>query len=266
MCAVHAARRAFSHPKPTQPEEAEGLGGKLGIPSPGHAVLVRYTFGQRAFHWTNAFLCIGLMLSGAAIYSPGLFSYGIHTSVWFAWHRFFGVLFVIGILYHIISDVYIQNAGSFMLLGKKAVTDLKAIGMNFLGLEKAYPKHGRYNPLQILVHWTIAFLTLGLVMTGFVLWKPTRLLIPLNLVAFDLESIFFCRLLHGLLSSLLIALTMGHLYFAVMIRKNWAISKAMLTGRIELSHYLIEHMVSGKLVKISNPNKEDTIQGFQQGA
>lgn len=249
MCAIHAARRAFRHPKPLQEEESERLGGKIGTINTSEAILVRYSIGQRLFHWTNAFLCLGLLVSGAGMYSPGLLP-GIPTAVWFGWHRFFGVFLVIGIFYHIFGDVYLRNAGSFMVLDKAAVNDLKTIGMNFLGLQKSYPRHGRYNPLQILVHWIIALVILGLIMTGFVLWKPTRLVIPLNLFGFDMEFIFFCRLLHGLLSGVLLALIMGHFYFAVMIRKNWVISKAMLTGRIELSHYLVEHSVRGTLVSI----------------
>jgi formate dehydrogenase subunit gamma len=251
-CAAHAARRAFRHPRPSHQREVPNGNQETGSQETGslEAVLLRYTLGQRLFHWTNAIACLGLLVSGLAIHSPNSFAYGFSTATWFAWHRFLGILLVLGILYHVLWDLYIRDAGFFMVIDTVSMKNLKAITMNFLGLREGYPRHDRYNPFQILAHWAIALSVMGLVVTGFILWKPTRTLMPLNVLGLELEFVFLCRTFHGLFSGILLALVIGHFYFAVLIRKNWVLSKAMLTGKVKLNHYLNEHRVRGKLVSL----------------
>lgn len=250
-CAAHSARRAFRHPTPSQ-GEVPNANQETGSPGTDSldAILVRYTLGQRLFHWTNAIVCLGLLLSGLAIHSPESFACGFPTATWFAWHRFLGILLVLAILYHVMWDLYIRDAGFFMLIDGAGMRSLKAIVKNFLGLGEEYPRHERYNPFQILAHWAMTAVLLGLIGTGFILWKPTRALMPLNVLGLGWEFVFFCRTLHGLFSGILLALVIGHFYFAVLIRKNWVLSKAMLTGEVKLGHYLNEHRVRGKLVSL----------------
>jgi hypothetical protein len=50
------------------------------------------------------------------------------------------------------------------------------------------------------------------------------------------------RILHGFFSASLFACLIGHLYFALFIKKNWPEAKSMVTGRMPLQEYLTSHL------------------------
>lgn len=131
-----------------------------------------------------------------------------------------------------------------MAVNRAEAGRILAVFRNFFGLSRSYPLAGKYHPGQIFFHWAVAGNLFFLVLTGMALWKPFRDLLPLTLLGLGWNFIFFCRILHGFFSAALMASLIGHLYFALLIRKNWPETKSMVTGRISLRDYLQSHSFS----------------------
>jgi len=202
----------------------------------------RYTAPQRIFHWVNSVSVFALFVSGLAIYSPGLFaSMNITTSTWFRVHMWFVPLFLAGIAFHIAHAAFFLDRLGNLWFGRAEQRRSIIIIRNFLGITREYPKIGKYHPAQILFHWAVVANLLALTLTGFILWKPLRHAIPLRLFGLGWDFIFFNRILHDFFTASLAALIIGHMYFAVMIKKNWPDLKAMLTGTISLDEYTRYH-------------------------
>ncbi len=255
ICAVHAARRAYRHPIPTIEGEENGSSGQGEAKSPNDRAeqhqkkaILRYTVPQRLFHWVNAGACILLLISGIAIYSPGLFPGSVSAATWFSFHRWFGVVLMVGIPFHVVYDAYVQDSFGFMWFGRDVINTLDKIARNFLGLSPVYPKYTKYHPMQMGTHWMMAANLFALIVTGLILWKPTRILFPLDLLGLDWNFIFFCRTLHDFFAAAFMALVIGHVYFAIVIKKNWVISKTMLTGKIDYDYYIRFHEIMGEIV------------------
>jgi cytochrome b subunit of formate dehydrogenase len=128
-----------------------------------------------------------------------------------------------------------------MAVNRAETGRILAIFRNFFGLSKSYPLASKYHTGQILFHWAVAGNLFLLILTGMVLWKPFRDLLPLSLLGLGWDFIFFSRILHGFFSATLIASLIGHFYFALFIKKNWPEAKSMATGRISPQEYLTSH-------------------------
>lgn len=207
----------------------------------------RYTVPQRIFHWVNAFIIFVLFISGLAIYAPYLFaSMNIPPSTWFKVHMWFVPLFLAGVAFHIVHAAFFLDRLGNLWFGRAEQRRLVIIIKNFFGITNEYPKLGKYHPAQILTHWAFLANLLALTLTGFILWKPLRHLIPFRLFGFGWDFIFFNRILHGFFTASLAAMIIGHVYFAVFIKKNWPELKAMFTGTITLEEYKRYHEIESE--------------------
>lgn len=254
ICAVHAARRAFRHPIPTIGEDSAGSPGEDEASSPDSKTqkhqkraILRYTMPQRLFHWVNGGTCILLLISGLAVYSPGLLPGSFPTASWFALHRWFAVVLMVGIPFHVVYDGYVQDSLGFMWFSRATFKTLGQIARNFLGLSPVYPKYTKYHPMQVGTHWMMAANLFALIVTGLILWKPTRILFPLDLLGLGWDFIFFSRTIHDFFAASFMALIIGHVYFAIVIKKNWVISQTMLTGKIDYDYYARFHEIMGEI-------------------
>ncbi|NIO06415.1 MAG: hypothetical protein GTO13_23230 [Proteobacteria bacterium] len=206
--------------------------------------LERYTLPQRIFHWVNAVSIFLLLISGLAIYAPNLFAFmNLKTSTWFELHMWLVPLFLGGVAFHIIHSAFFLDRLGYLWFGKAEQHRLATILRNFFGLTKEYPRLGKYHPAQILVHWGFFANLMALTLTGFIIWKPLRHLIPLRLFGLGWDFIFFNRILHDFFTASLAAMIIGHVYFAVLIKKNWPDLKAMFTGKIPLEEYAKYHEI-----------------------
>ena len=236
FCLVHAARRAYRQPAPTASPE---------ISAPQTTAeedeIRRHTLFQRIYHWSNAIAILILVISGWMIYqTPG--SPESAAAGPFAWHRWGVAFLLVGILFHLIYESFIARDPNPMVFNFSEIRKILAIFKNFFGVSKFYPMAGKYHPGQIFFHWTVAANILALILTGFVLWKPFRDLLPLPFFGLGWNFIFYCRLLHGLFAATLIASLMGHIYFALFIKKNWTETQSMVTGRIPAREYFQTHL------------------------
>ena len=231
FCMIHAARRAFRQPFPTEP-------GKQGSVLAAEEI-ERHNLFQRILHWSNAVAIITLTISGWVIYQP--FSPLRVASVWFLWHRWAVVLLLVGLAFHAFYESFIVHRLNPMAVSRTEVGRILAILKNFFGLSNFYPRLDKYHPGQIFFHWLVAGNLFLLTLTGFVIWKPFRDLLPLSLLGLGWDFIFYNRLLHGFFTATLIASLFAHIYFAVLIKKNWKEAKSMFTGRVPSREYLRCH-------------------------
>ncbi|MBM4330187.1 MAG: cytochrome b/b6 domain-containing protein [Deltaproteobacteria bacterium] len=236
FCVVHAARRAFRQP---QPAESPGKENDLG---PIKEDILRHTLFQRIYHWSNALAVIILIVSGWLLYQPrGFLSPDSNPSFWFSWHQWGTALLLVSLIFHVIYESFLARGPNPMVVDRGELKKLSAIFKNFFGLSKFYPRPAKYHPGQIFFHWAVTGNLLALILSGFVIWKPFRDFLPLSFFGLGWEFIFYNRLLHGLFSATLIASLIGHIYFALFIKKNWTETKSMVTGRISLQAYLESH-------------------------
>jgi cytochrome b subunit of formate dehydrogenase len=163
------------------------------------------------------------------------------SSEWFIWHRWGIALFLVGIGAHIIREAFVAKEANPMVFNRAEAQRILSIGKNFLGISPNYPLAGKYHTGQIFFHWAVAGNIFALILTGMVLWKPFRDFLPLSLFGLGWDFIYFSRVIHGFFSATLIASLIGHLYFALLIQKNWPETKSMITGRISLREYLESH-------------------------
>jgi cytochrome b subunit of formate dehydrogenase len=228
---IHAARRAFRQPSPTEP-------GEQGSPLAAEEI-ERHDLFQRILHWSNAAAIITLAISGWMIYRP--FSPERTASLWFSWHRWAAVLLLVGVAFHAIYESFFVHRPNPMAVSGVQAGKVLAILKNFFGLSNVYPRLGKYHPGQIFFHWLVAGNLFLLTLTGFIIWKPFRGLLPLSLLGLDWNFIFYNRLLHGFFTATLIASLFAHIYFAVLIKKNWKEARSMFTGRVPSHEYLRSH-------------------------
>ena len=197
FCLGYAASRVFRQPLPSH------------VPG-GKAKAERHTLFQRVFHWANVVSTAILLLSGLAMYrSPSLPDLGGPTAFWFSWHQWVTPMFLALMTAHVLYEYRAPELDQMWVGGEGG---------------------RKYRPAQILFHWAIASNLFVLVLTGFVLWKPLRALLPLFLLGFGWDFIFFNRILHGFFTATLIALLLAHVYFALFIRENWPRTRSMITG------------------------------------
>jgi len=240
FCVVHAARRAFRQPIPTKPTQIMPPAKFAGIKEMG-----RYTLFQRIYHWANTAAIFTLLFSGWMIYRfRPLFLLEGTTSEYFTWHRWGVGLLLVGIAFHVIYESFVARDPNPMIFSLTEAKKILAILKNFFGLSRFYPLATKYHPGQIFFHWAVAGNVFCLILTGFVLWKPLRDLLPLSLLGLGWDFIFYCRVLHGFFSATLIASLMGHIYFALFIKKNWTETKSMFTGSVPLQDYLESHALT----------------------
>ena len=151
------------------------------------------------------------------------------------------VLLLVGVAFHVIYEGIIVRRANPMAVSRTEARRILVILENFFGLSNSYPRLGKYHPGQIFFHWLVAGNFFVLTLTGFIIWKPLRDLLPLSLLGFGWDFIFYNRLLHGFFSATLIASLFAHIYFAVLIKKNWKEAKSMFTGHIPFHEYLRCH-------------------------
>ena len=84
-----------------------------------------------------------------------------------------------------------------MAVSLAEVKRFSSIFKNFFGLSKSYPLAGKYHPGQILFHWVVAANLILLILTGFMICKHFRDLLPLSLFGLGWDFIFYNRLLHN---------------------------------------------------------------------
>jgi cytochrome b subunit of formate dehydrogenase len=212
-------------------------------PAMKDAQFKRRDAAQIAYHWVNAAAIVSLTITGLAIYFgvPG-------TADYFFWHLWAAWVLLAALVFHIwYTTIRFKHFHRMWVTWDDLHNAMKRIpGFGGAGAGPA-PKHGFYKVEQIAMHWVLTVLVLGLVITGFILWKPGRDFVGPFWMPWGWDAVFVARVLHQIFTFLLVALVVAHIYFAVLVPKEWPRLKSIFTGRVRLSWYLTQHKVSPQL-------------------
>lgn len=205
--------------------------------------LKRRDAAQIAYHWVNAVAIVSLTVTGLAI------SFGYpNTADLFLWHLWAAWVFLAALVFHIWhTTIRFKHFHRMWVTLQDLGGALKRIpGLGGAGGEPP-PKHGFYKVEQIALHWALAGVLLVIVITGFILWKPGRDFVGPFWMPWGWDAVFFARTIHQIFTFFLLALVVAHIYFAVLVPKEWPLLKSIFTGKVSFAWYAKGHRVSPQL-------------------
>jgi formate dehydrogenase beta subunit/formate dehydrogenase gamma subunit len=180
--------------------------------------VVRYTFFERALHWTVAFTFLYLSLTGLGLFTPKLgwlldaFGGG---QVVRAWHPIVGAVFVGAVLVQFLKwfkDLLVTGGD---LLWLRKMRDYLA------GRDANVPPTGRFNAGQKLLFWTQIVLALVLLASGVPIWFPE---------SFSRELRLWAVVVHSAAGVLAMLSLVVHIYMAAFVTRGAV--RAMTEGKV----------------------------------
>ena len=212
-------------------KETRALGGLLPV-EPAEDTLVgteiqRHSLAARVIHWSVALTFILCLATGMPIWYP-VFGWMAHLfgglqvcrwlHPWIGWAFFFsfGAMFVRW------AKPMVLEAAEWAWIGPKT--------LQYLRFDKEDPDVGRYNGGQKIFFWASALATIGLLLSGGVLWFPglfPQLLREASVLIHDLAFILFF---------LQVA---AHIYLATAAEPGTF--RAMVNGRVTRAWAKVHH-------------------------
>jgi len=166
----------------------------------------RYGFADRAMHWLIALGFILAALSGLVLFHPSMFflSHLFGGGTWTRiLHPFLG-LFMAFFFFSFALKIWRHN-----LIGADDRRWLAKAAVVMAGHEEGVPDAGKYNAGQKVLFWLLALCMLGLLLTGFVFWRPYLA------GYFPIWLVRIAPLLHAVSAAGLIMLVLGHIYMSI---------------------------------------------------
>jgi formate dehydrogenase subunit gamma len=173
--------------------------------------ILRYSFHERATHWTAAISYIYLLLTGLAFWSPWLFWIAVLLGggeVSRMLHPWAGLIFTAAVLY--MAVLWVRQ----MRITETDKAWWRSLREYITNNDDKMPPAGRYNAGQKLLFWGFFFCALLLLASGVILWFTEQL--PWNLR--DLR--YAAVLVHPITALLTIALFMLHVYMSVFAERG----------------------------------------------
>jgi len=182
--------------------------------------IVRYDAGARTIHWTVAISFVLLALSGLALFHPAmfwlsdLFGGGTWTRIL---HPFIGlVMFVAFVL--LMLRLWSDNR-----MGDRDWQWLKQWRDAVNNREENLPEVGRYNAGQKLLFMVLVICMFGLLLSGFVIWRPYFApYFPVGLAR-------LAATLHAIFAFVLICSIIVHVYAGIWVKRS---IEAMTRGTV----------------------------------
>ena len=183
-------------------------------------MLTRYTSGERTTHWLVALAFLLTAFSGLALFHPALFWFsaffggGPWTRIL---HPFLGLFMVV---------VFLSLAGSVWDDNRMRPADwqwLRRWKDVVNNREERLPEVGRYNAGQKLLFFVIVACLLGLLLSGFIIWRQYFS------SYFGIGLIRFASVLHAICAFVLICVILLHIYAAIWVKGS---IHAMLRGTV----------------------------------
>jgi formate dehydrogenase subunit gamma len=170
--------------------------------------LVRYTFGERVVHTLAAMAFLYLLLTGLALWTPGLYWIAVMLGGGFVsrlGHPWAGVIFTLIV-------VWMLRVWQADMRSTDADRTWRRALLKYIRNEDAdVPGAGRFNYGQKVFFWVMVWGTLALLLSGIVLWIPEA--IPADLRAVRQIAI----LVHAAGALVLIGAFIVHVYMGVAI-------------------------------------------------
>lgn len=211
--------------------------------------LQRREASQVAYHWANFAAILVLTTTGLAIFFGAEGTAGL-----FAWHLWAAWVLVAALIFHVwYSTAAWRRFDRMWITG----SDWKNAISRARHGESVAPKHKHYKFEQIVFHWFIALDVIGLIVTGLILWKPSRMWMGLFWLPWGWDAVYFARVLHDFFTFVLVAAVMAHIYFALCVPKNWLLLRSMFNGRVPLDEYAKDHRLPARLEVHPDPAKPE---------
>lgn len=151
-------------------------------------------------------------------------------------HHVFAILLAVGAIYHVLAVGYgilVKRSRLSMFPTLKDVTDALTMVKYFFGLSKYKPHFDRFSYGEKMEYWALAWGTLLMGLTGFIMWFPTKatqfidgVWIPVSKMAHGWEAVLA-----------VLSLLVWHVYHVHL--KSW--NTSMFTGKMSKEHMLEEH-------------------------
>jgi formate dehydrogenase subunit gamma len=208
---------------------------------PGGERVIRHHLVDRIYHWTMAVSVLVLM--GTAFF-PILNWWKFE---WVTIHWIAGVVLTVAVLIHIVRAVFWQDLRS-MIVWVDDVRDAWRAFTRFFGSKGPAPRlPGKYPLLQKLYHLAIAFIILGVAITGMLMlakidtawWRRNPYFIENSWWGVD-QTWGIVYALHGFFAMASITLVLIHIYFAIRPEKLW-ITRSMILGWVPREKYRQNH-------------------------
>jgi len=169
----------------------------------------RYTPGARVNHWANAFIMIGLALSGLSLFHPGLFFLsgifggGQWTRIIHPWLGVAGIFTFLGLFIRFVR---------FNLWSRDDSRWMGSLNHVLAGREDQVPESGKYNAGQKVVFWLLSVLIVLLLTSGLALWDSM-----LGQYT-TIEQKRLAAVVHAFAALTLIMTVIIHIYAAIWVR------------------------------------------------
>ncbi|NKI73362.1 formate dehydrogenase-N subunit gamma [Dickeya sp. CFBP 2040] len=192
-------------------------------------MIVRTKFIDRVCHWIVVISFFMVALSGIALFFPTLQwltqTFGT-PQMGRIMHPFFGILIVVCLV-----PMFIRFVGHNIPKWRDLPWFLNIVEV-LKGNEHEVADVGKYNPGQKLMFWSIMGLTLVLLITGVIMWRPYfAQLFPIDVVRYAI-------LLHATAAIVLIHAILIHMYMAFWVRGS---IKGMIEGKVSEKWALKHH-------------------------
>ncbi len=198
-----------------------------------------YPLWVRIWHWSNALMCVILLLTGMSLHfssqNDPIISFDTSMMV----HNIAGIvmalLYILFLVGNIVSSNGVHYKVDFRGYFKRLFIQVKYYGVGiFKGEPHPFPatETCKFNPMQQVAYVGVMYgLVAALVLTGVMLLFPES--IPDNL--FGAGTILPIALAHTILSYFVALFLIGHLYLATTGHTPLSNYKTMITG-IHLEH------------------------------
>lgn len=184
--------------------------------------IVRYNRGMRSNHWLVAIAFVLLALSGLALFHPSmywltnLFGGGPWTRILHPW---------IGLVMFVLFLIMALRVFSHNLMSGRDWAWLRHSGDVINRRDGRVPESGRYNGGQKLVFFVQIITLIGLLVTGFLMWRDYHYLVG----SVSVGTIRLASLLHAVFAFILICTIIIHVYAGIWVKGSM---QAMTRGRV----------------------------------
>jgi cytochrome b subunit of formate dehydrogenase len=169
-------------------------------------------------------------------------------------HRIAAVVFVLEAVYHLVVvgyKVFVMRKEASMVPGVKDGMDAYQWFMYNIGLRKEVPKMPRYNFMEKMEYWAMAWGLVLMALTGFVLWNPlsTARILPGQFIP-------AAKAAHGAEAVLaVLAIILWHFYNVHLKRWNWSMIRGTMSKEeMEEEHgHELEQIEKGLTPKDPDP-------------
>ena len=210
----------------------------------------RYGAIVRLEHWTIALSGIVLIFTGLGCL-PLFKRYYITEIPGLKWtadfytvtkiHYLASIFFVMGVIFHIFFHGLRKDSG--LIPGLRDFIDSFKVILSSFGIG-GHPPCDKWLPKQKVAYVGIGFTTLLVVTSGFF-----KVLKNLEWIVFSPKVETLLNLTHTISGGLFILLFFIHIFFALAVKSNWPLLKAMITGHVDEEYVKKRHSLWYEKIK-----------------